>query len=119
MLVLTTGYWFLDHADEHKHKEWQAPPDLVQFIEAAHARGQKVVYMWVGRFEISTDISGFGSIVVSDPQEMTRCVVEAVVRSGVCAVLSKGWSDRGKRKGEPPEMSSAEGADGIKYPDSI
>lgn len=37
---------------------------------------------------------GFGSIVVSDPESMTRCVVEAVVRSGVYAVLSKGWSDR-------------------------
>jgi hypothetical protein len=37
---------------------------------------------------------GFGSIVVSDPKKMTRCVIQAVVRSGVCAVLSKGWSDR-------------------------
>lgn len=31
---------------------------------------------------------------MSDPESMTRCVVEAVVRSGVYAVLSKGWSDR-------------------------
>lgn len=37
---------------------------------------------------------GFGSIVVSDPDAMTRCVVEAIVRSGVHAILSKGWSDR-------------------------
>lgn len=25
---------------------------------------------------------------------MTHCVVEAVIRSGVYAILSKGWSDR-------------------------
>jgi len=25
---------------------------------------------------------------------MTKCVIEAVVQSGVCAILSKGWSDR-------------------------
>ena len=37
---------------------------------------------------------GFGSIVVSDPRAMTQCVIEAVVRSGVHAILSKGWSDR-------------------------
>ena len=37
---------------------------------------------------------GFGSIVVSDPETMTRCVVEAIIRSGVYAILSKGWSDR-------------------------
>lgn len=37
---------------------------------------------------------GFGSIVVSDPKAMTRCVIDAVVRSGVYAILSKGWSDR-------------------------
>ena len=44
--------------------------------------GKKVVYI------------GFGSIVVSDPDAMTRCVVEAIKRSGVYAILSKGWSDR-------------------------
>jgi sterol 3beta-glucosyltransferase len=62
--------------------------------------------------------SGFGSIVVSDPEEMTRCVVDAVVDSGVYAILSKGWSDRGsKAKGEDKGDSS--GADGVKYPESI
>ena len=62
--------------------------------------------------------SGFGSIVVSDPEEMTRCVVEAVEESGVCAILSKGWSDRGsKAKGE--STGDSEGADGVKYPPEI
>lgn len=37
---------------------------------------------------------GFGSIVVQDPKAMTRCIVESVLRSGVHAILSKGWSDR-------------------------
>lgn len=37
---------------------------------------------------------GFGSIVVPDPQAMTRCVIQAVERSNVYAILSKGWSDR-------------------------
>jgi hypothetical protein len=76
---------------------------------------------------------------------MTRCVVEAVERSGVCAILTKGWSDRGQRKdskdskdsgkgdkekdkdkdkdtqslGDEEEMDPSEGADGIKFPDSI
>jgi sterol 3beta-glucosyltransferase len=54
----------------------------VQFIEHAHKLEKKVVYV------------GFGSIVISDPKAMTRCVVEAVVKSGVHAILSKGWSDR-------------------------
>jgi hypothetical protein len=61
-------------------------------------------------------ISGFGSIVVSDPEEMTRCVVDAVVESGVCAILSKGWSDRGSKK---EDKGDEDGADGVKYPDSI
>jgi len=37
---------------------------------------------------------GFGSIVVSDPEGMTRCVIDAIIQSGVHAILSKGWSDR-------------------------
>jgi hypothetical protein len=54
----------------------------VQFIDTAHRYGKKVVYI------------GFGSIVVSDPRAMTKCVIDAVVQSGVYAILSKGWSDR-------------------------
>ncbi|KAF5377187.1 hypothetical protein D9615_006328 [Tricholomella constricta] len=79
--IRVTGYWFLDDA-EVSAKKWTPPPDLVEFIDTAHKEGKKVVYI------------GFGSIVVSDPKSMTHCVIEAVVRSGVCAILSKGWSDR-------------------------
>ncbi len=63
-------------------KKWTPPPDLLDFIESAKKAKKKVVYI------------GFGSIVVSDPKVMTSCVVEAVVQSGVYAILSKGWSDR-------------------------
>lgn len=54
---------------------------------------------------------------MSDPEEMTRCVVEAVVNSGVYAILSKGWSDRGSKREEP--KADSQGADGVKYPPEI
>ncbi|KAH8120518.1 UDP-Glycosyltransferase/glycogen phosphorylase [Phellopilus nigrolimitatus] len=79
--IRVTGYWFLDDAEVGATK-WTPPKSLVDFINSAHRAGKKVVYI------------GFGSIVVSDPDAMTRCVVEAIVRSGVHAILSKGWSDR-------------------------
>lgn len=131
------GYWFLENADESASKEndWKPPDGLVEFIDGAHKKGKKVVYI------------GFGSIVVSDPQEMTRCVVDAVKDSGVCAILSKGWSDRGskgkddkdkngqeaesddqerededekdEKEAESKEDGDQEGADGITYPDEI
>ncbi|WOO84798.1 Sterol 3-beta-glucosyltransferase [Vanrija pseudolonga] len=100
--IHTTGYWFLDHYDGAKQNNWTPPEDLVAFIEGAHAKGKKVVYI------------GFGSIVVTDPDEMTRCVVDAVVDSGVCAVLSKGWSDRGHK-----HQSAKAKAEIIEYPDVI
>ncbi|KAJ7785889.1 glycosyltransferase family 1 protein [Mycena metata] len=79
--IRVTGYWFLEDANVSA-KKWTPPPDLLKFIDGAHAEGKKVVYI------------GFGSIVVSDPKTMTRCVIDAVLRSGVRAILSKGWSDR-------------------------
>ncbi|WRT64019.1 uncharacterized protein IL334_000946 [Kwoniella shivajii] len=105
--IHVTGYWFLENADESQSNEekWSPPEGLIDFIDNAHDNGKKVVYI------------GFGSIVVSDPEEMTRCVVEAVTESGVCAILSKGWSDRGsKSKGD---TGDSEGADGVKYPPEI
>jgi sterol 3beta-glucosyltransferase len=71
----------LDDADVSA-KKWTPPPELLKFIETARAANKKIVYI------------GFGSIVVSDPKSMTRCVVDAIVQSGVYAILSKGWSDR-------------------------
>ena len=80
-LFVALGYWFLDDADVSARK-WTPPPELLKFIESARAANKKIVYI------------GFGSIVVSDPKAMTRCVVDAIVQSGVYAILSKGWSDR-------------------------
>ncbi|PWN91000.1 UDP-Glycosyltransferase/glycogen phosphorylase [Acaromyces ingoldii] len=80
--IHVTGFWFLDNPDVATGKTWTPPADLVAFIESARGKGKKLVYI------------GWGSIVVSDAEAMTRCVVEAVHRSGVCAILSKGWSDR-------------------------
>ena len=74
---LFIGYWFLDDA-EVSAKKWTPPDDLIKFIDEAHTLGKKVVYI------------GFGSIVVSDPDAMTRCVVEAVKLSDVYAILKIG-----------------------------
>ncbi|KAI0932598.1 hypothetical protein AcW2_001180 [Taiwanofungus camphoratus] len=79
--IRVTGYWFLDDADVSS-KKWTPPSGLVEFIELARKTKKKIVYI------------GFGSIVVSDPKAMTRCVIDAIVQSGVYAILSKGWSDR-------------------------
>jgi UDP:flavonoid glycosyltransferase YjiC (YdhE family) len=79
--IRVTGYWFLQDA-EVSAKKWTPPDDLAAFIDSARKLEKHIVYI------------GFGSIVVSDPRAMTRCVIEAVKRSGVYAILSKGWSDR-------------------------
>lgn len=85
------GYWFLDDADVGS-KKWEPPAGLTNFIDNARKLKKKIVYI------------GFGSIVVSDPRGLTRTVVNAVVQSGVHAILSKGWSDRlSKNSAEPTE----------------
>ncbi|KZT52776.1 glycosyltransferase family 1 protein [Calocera cornea HHB12733] len=87
--IRVTGYWFLDDPDNSQAQKWEPPQDLVQFIDSARADGLKLVYI------------GFGSIVVSDPDAMTQCVVQAIEHSGVRAILSKGWSDRLSSKKDP------------------
>ncbi|KAJ3214901.1 Sterol 3-beta-glucosyltransferase [Clydaea vesicula] len=77
--IHTCGYWFL----ENPELEWKAPESLLKFLNDEEDK-TPVVYI------------GFGSIVVPDPDEMTRCVIEAVQKAKVKAVLSKGWSSRGK-----------------------
>ena len=76
------GYWFLDNSENSLDKKWEPPAGLLKFIEKARSQKKKIVYI------------GFGSIVVSDPDAMTKCVIEAVLESGVYAIMSKGWSDR-------------------------
>ncbi len=88
--IHVTGFWFLDNPDNSSSKKWEPPHDLVAFIRRARESNRKLVYI------------GWGSIVVPDAEAMTRCVLQAVQKSGVCAILSKGWSDRlssGPKKG--------------------
>ncbi|CAG7846562.1 Sterol 3-beta-glucosyltransferase; AltName: Full=Autophagy-related protein 26 [Serendipita indica DSM 11827] len=80
--IRVTGYWFLDDSENSLEKKWEPPAGLVDFMEKARSQKKKLVYI------------GFGSIVVSDPDAMTKCVIEAVRESGVYAIMSKGWSDR-------------------------
>jgi sterol 3beta-glucosyltransferase len=68
-----TGYLFDDDRD------WQAPPDLLEFLEA----GEKPVYI------------GFGSMMVRKPTATTRMILEAVHRSDRRAVLLSGWAGIG------------------------
>jgi sterol 3beta-glucosyltransferase len=54
---------------------------------------------------------------VSDPEAMTKCVVEAIEASGVYAILSKGWSDRlaAKKNVDPVAVAQSE----VPLPDFI
>ncbi|KAG0205563.1 Sterol 3-beta-glucosyltransferase [Mortierella sp. GBA30] len=81
--IHVTGYWFLDNPD----LTWTAPPDLVEFLQADP--NNKPIYI------------GFGSMVVPDPDGMTRTIIEAVVKAGVRAIISKGWSDRLTSQDDP------------------
>ena len=65
-----TGFWFLDQ-DEHGN-----PPEaLTEFL----SKGEPPVYF------------GFGSIFGRDPKHATQTILEAVRRTGVRAVLARGW----------------------------
>ncbi|KAH7131452.1 glycosyltransferase family 28 domain-containing protein [Dactylonectria estremocensis] len=72
--INVTGFSFLSLANSYT-----PPPDLVQFLE----KGPPPIYI------------GFGSIVVDDPQALTRLIFEAVELSGVRAIISKGWGSVG------------------------
>lgn len=75
--VKVTGYWFLD-----EKSNYEPPNALVNFISDARKKNKSLVYI------------GFGSIVVSNARQMTKALVEAVLKADVYCVLNKGWSDR-------------------------
>ena len=83
------GYWFLDSPDIG----WTPPEPLLSFMNS----GSRPVYI------------GFGSIIVPDPDELTRTIIEAIKKAGIRAVISKGWS------GRRPEVEQIK----IEFPDSI
>jgi sterol 3beta-glucosyltransferase len=70
--------WFLDNPDLN----WEPPASLIEFMEKARADSKPIVYI------------GFGSITVPNPNRVTTRIIDAVLKSGVRAILSKGWSAR-------------------------
>ncbi|KAI5865792.1 glycosyltransferase family 1 protein [Durotheca rogersii] len=78
------GFYFLNLASSYTPE-----PELAAFLAA----GPPPVYI------------GFGSIVVDDPNELTRTIFDAVAETGVRALVSKGWGGLG--------------ADAVGMPDNI
>ncbi|KAK3949282.1 hypothetical protein QBC32DRAFT_40430 [Pseudoneurospora amorphoporcata] len=72
--ISIAGFYFLDLATNYTPE-----PDLAAFLAA----GPPPVYI------------GFGSIVVDDPDALTRLILRAVAKSGVRALISKGWGGIG------------------------
>ncbi len=77
------GFVFLDLAST-----FEPPEDLVKFLDA----GEPPVYI------------GFGSIVVDDPDRFTKMIFEAVEKSGVRALVSKGWGGLGGDENSPKNI---------------
>lgn len=50
---------------------------------------------------------GFGSIIVPDPDEITQVISESVLKAGVRAIISKGWSSRMQDKAHGLETNEA------------
>jgi sterol 3beta-glucosyltransferase len=67
---IVTGFWFLNQTEE-----WNPPRSLTEFL----SRGKPPVYF------------GFGSIFGTDPKRGTQIILEAIRRTGVRAILSRGW----------------------------
>jgi sterol 3beta-glucosyltransferase len=104
-----TGYWFLDEKTTpttHDSTKWQPSAELLAFLAAADTR--PVIYI------------GFGSIMVSDPDAMSRVIVEAVMEAGVRAIVCKGWSSR-KASSQQQQKSVPTASTQVlqDYPDSI
>ncbi|KAF9576985.1 Sterol 3-beta-glucosyltransferase [Mortierella alpina] len=100
--VHVTGYWFLDNPD----LDWTPPEGLEEFLEAEP--DNKPVYI------------GFGSMVVSDPESMTKTIIDAVVKAGVRAIISKGWSDKlsSQEEGAVAVIQNGGGTETV-YPSSV
>ncbi|KAI0689542.1 hypothetical protein BC835DRAFT_1282708 [Cytidiella melzeri] len=76
------GYWFLDNPDHN----WGPPESLLRFMREARDEFKPLVYI------------GFGSITVPDPQAVTEHIYQAVKKSDVRAIVSRGWSSRMAKK---------------------
>ncbi|KAL9116784.1 MAG: hypothetical protein Q9187_006686 [Circinaria calcarea] len=72
--ISVSGFYFLSLANTYS-----PPPDLAEFL----ASGPPPVYI------------GFGSIVLDDPNAMTRLIFDAVKKTGERVLVSKGWGGFG------------------------
>jgi sterol 3beta-glucosyltransferase len=101
-----TGYWFLDNPNQ----SWQPHPTLLNFLKG-NDQQRPIVYI------------GFGSIIVPDAIETTKTIIEAVLKSGVKAIICKGWSTRltessdGKKSVQNDDIEAEGMLDD--YPDTI
>lgn len=65
-----SGYWFLN-----QDEAWEPPQSLSKFL----SNGEPPIYF------------GFGSIFGRNPKQGTQLILEAVRRTGVRAILARGW----------------------------
>ncbi|KAF3481144.1 uncharacterized protein GIQ15_03903 [Arthroderma uncinatum] len=77
------GFYFLSSPSDYT-----SPAQLANFLDA----GPTPIYI------------GFGSIVIDNPDELTKLVLEAVRKSGQRALISKGWGSIGESELELPEQ---------------
>jgi UDP:flavonoid glycosyltransferase YjiC (YdhE family) len=82
--ISISGFYFLNLATDYT-----PDPDLKAFLDA----GPPPVYI------------GFGSIVLDDPNAMTKTLFEAVEKTGQRALISKGWGGMGAEElGKPDNV---------------
>ncbi|KAL1962950.1 hypothetical protein VTN77DRAFT_9046 [Rasamsonia byssochlamydoides] len=81
--ISVTGFCFLGLASTYT-----PDPELAEFLAA----GPPPIYI------------GFGSIVVDDPDGMTKLIFEAVAKTGQRALVSKGWGGFGASIEVPPNI---------------
>lgn len=72
------GFFFRDPPN------YQPPAEIAEFLNV----GPPTVYF------------GFGSIVLEDPAEITKTILQTVQETGVRAIISRGWSKLGGELGE-------------------
>lgn len=80
--ITISGFYFLSLASSYT-----PDPELAAYLAA----GPPPVYI------------GFGSIVVDNPDAMTKMIFEAVKKAGIRALVSKGWGGLGGDSLEIPE----------------
>lgn len=80
--ISISGFYFLSLA-----ASYTPTPELAKFL----ASGPPPVYI------------GFGSIVVDDPDALTKLIIDAIQKAGVRALVSKGWGGLGADDIDLPE----------------